>query len=107
MDAFELARLKHQKNLERRLRTQANQAVGGPVAVIETSAPVVETPKEKAVNTDGIVQVVVSLPCGEIEMCFRKRNVMANVTKSQMTKGNFQNALVKALEPLLGRVEVL
>ena len=87
------------------MRAQANQEM--PVAVIEAAAPAVETPKEKTISKDGVIQVVVSLPSGEIEMAFRKRNVMENVIKSKMTKDQFQNAIAKALEPLLGRVEIL
>jgi hypothetical protein len=105
MDAFEAARLKHAKNKERFARSAASKVVEAAQAAPEPV--VVETPKEKAISKDGFIQVVVTLPTGEFSMTFRKRNVMENVSRSQMNKVQIQNAIAKGLEPLMGRVEAL
>jgi hypothetical protein len=103
MSQFDAAREKYLKKHGTKLDVVG---VAIPKASVET---VVETPKEKprAIDTDGFVEVAISLPGKMIELSFRKRNVMENVNKSKMTREEFRNQILKALEPLLGRVEVL
>lgn len=72
---------------------------------VPVAAPV-SVPVEKR-SSDGIVNVTVILPSGNIELKFRKRHILSNAHTSQLTKANFERALCNALEPLLGRVEVL
>ena len=98
MDAFEKARLKHAKNLERRERYEAP----APVVV---SVPVAEAPKEK--ESDAVIEVTVKLPNGSLAFRFVKRDVLSNVPNHRLTKNEFRKVLVEGLVPLLGRVDDL
>jgi hypothetical protein len=104
MSQFDAAREKYLKRHGTKL-----DVVGIPTAKASVETVAIETPKEKprAIDTDGFVEVAISLPGKMIELSFRKRNVMENVNKSKMTREEFRNQILKALEPLLGRVEVL
>lgn len=101
MDQFEAARLKQAKNLERKLRTQANTATR--VEVVEQ--PVVELPKEQKASRDAVIEVVVTMPHRTLSFSLKKRDILNNVHPNRLTKEEFSKAIAKGLEPLMGRVE--
>lgn len=100
MDAFERARQKHAKNLERKERTQANTSA-------KVEAPV-EAPKEKAVDVGvALIEVVVKLPDNEYRFTFVKPAVYQNAIRSKLTKNEFKNRITEGLRPLLGGLNEL
>jgi hypothetical protein len=99
MNAFEQAKRRHEKNLERRNRMVQTQVL----EVVEPAEPV-EMSKEKS-KTDAVISVVVSLPSGDLVFSLQKRNVMGNIHPSRLNVNEFKNAMIRGLEPLLGRVE--
>lgn len=100
MNAFDLARQKHAKNLERKLRTQGNASV--PIAKPEE---VVRAPKERGPETGAFVEVKVKLPSGEFAFCLMKPAVFQNAIQSKLTRAAFINCVMRGLEPLLGGVK--
>lgn len=103
MDAFELARQKHAKNLERRLRTAPHQPIED-VGVVEPE--VMEVPKEKPVH-EAIIEVKVTLPDGEFSFALSKPNIYANATKSRLTRSEIKRCVENGLSPLFGRLNEL
>lgn len=104
MDQFEAAKLKHAKNLERRLRAQAAEEIEkAEVVYIEHEAFQEKAPEERA--TDAVVEVKVSLPNGGFVFSLVKPSVLQNAVVSKLTKQNFVNGVMKGLEPLLGVVK--
>jgi len=109
MDQFEAARLKHAKNLERKLRT-ASQEEPQPVTGGAGESPrgiqsePAATPEKKP-SADAVIEVTITLPDRVIAFTFRKRGVYANAIASKLTKQGFANAIAQGLVPLLGRVE--
>lgn len=97
MDAFEKARLKHAKNLERRLRSQSEV-----VEVVEEPVVFIETPKESEPLTAAIIEVKVTLPTGEFDFRLIKASVMQNANPSKLNKNEFRNRIMEGLRPVLG-----
>lgn len=103
MDQFEAARLKHAKNLERRLRT-ANKEPEVALEAIDTGgcAPPILVPKENL--SDAVIEVTVSLPKGSFSLRFVKADVMSNVPMHKVTKGSISNGIQEGLRPIFGTV---
>lgn len=96
MDQFEAARLKHAKNLERKLRTQGNEEPA--VEAVE----IVEVPSEKEEPVTGaIIRVKVTLPSGDVEFTFTKPGV-GSVSVKDIKRG-----IEEGLRPVLGGVREL
>ena len=102
MNAFEQARQKHAKNLERRTRAQEKDPV---IAAPKPQIAVLLAPKER--RSDAVISVTVSLPSGEFSFRFLKRDVLSNVPNHRLTRQEFKRAIVDGLVPLMGRVDEL
>jgi hypothetical protein len=98
MNTFDLAKLKHAKNLERRTRTEQ---------AIEPVAEPIETPKEKVPgpNSAAVIEVKVTLPTGEFSFTLIKAGVMQNANPSRLNRNEFINRIKSGLEPLLGGLQ--
>ena len=101
MNAFEQARLKHAKNLERRMRAQDKPVIEAP----KPQVPVLLAPKEK--SGDAVIEVTVKLPSGNLNLRFIKRDVLSNVPNHRLNRNEFRKAFVDGLVPLMGRVDEL
>src|SRR5690348_8545756 len=99
MDQFEAARVKHAKNLERKMRTQGNAKEEVVAEIVEQ--PIVELPKEQKASPDAVIEVVVNLPHRTLSITLRKRHILQNVHPSRLTKEEFFKAIAKGLEPLM------
>lgn len=97
MDAFEKARQKHAKNLERRMRAEAPE-------VPAPNVPEVPIEKPKKPDTSAVIEVKVILPDGEFSFALCKPGVYQNATRAQLTPANFKNRIREGLKPLLGGV---
>lgn len=97
MDAFEKARLKHAKNLERRMR-----AVVPLTTPADEQVVFIETPKEREPITAAIIEVKVTLPTGEFDFRLVKASVMQNANPSKLNKNEFRNRIMEGLRPVLG-----
>lgn len=103
MDQFEAAKLKHQKNLERKLRNKALEEI--EEAEVKFQEPEVQEQKEEKASKDAIIEVVVKLPDRLLSFSLTKRNVYGNIHPSRMTKQELAKHISSGLEPLMGRVE--
>lgn len=99
MDQFEAARLKHAKNLERKLRTTP------PIEEVRIELPEVPKEKPQEQSRDAVIDVQVTLPNGGFSLRLVKKDVLQNVPAPvRLNKNEFRNRLIEGLRPLLGAV---
>jgi hypothetical protein len=100
MDAFEAARQKHAKNLERRLRATPHE----PVEEVGRVEPEVQVPSEKPMKQqhEAIIELMVKLPDREIVVRLQKPHVYENTNKAQLNRVELKKCLEAGLRPLMG-----
>lgn len=101
MDAFDQARLKHAKNLERRLRVREPQGID-QAEEVSSPVPNKEPKEQKEPSTAAIITVMVTLPDGGFSFRLLKPAIYQNANKSKINKNEFQNRIIEGLRPLLG-----
>jgi hypothetical protein len=101
MDAFEAARLKHAKNLERKLRTTQHQPIEDVGRIEPEVLP--EVPRTKPKH-EAIIEVKVRLPDNEIVVMLMKPHVYENAIKSRLNKSEIKKCVENGFAPLLGRL---
>ena len=97
MDAFERARLKHAKNLERKERSQES-AVESPKAPDPVPTVVLRTKP----THEAIVEVKLTHPDGEVVVVMMKPHIYANANKSRLNKSEIKRCVENGFRPLLG-----
>lgn len=97
MNQFEAAKLKAEKNAERRSSKYVVPAPSEP-------EPLVVAPKEKPKHAV-FIKVTVQLPDRELSVCLTKPHVYQNISPNRLTKSEIKKCLEDGFRPLLGGLD--
>jgi hypothetical protein len=100
MDQFEAARQKHAKNKDRNDRYRVVEAP--PSMPAEAQEVPIEKPATSVKSSDGILEVRLVLPDGDVLVRFKKPHIYGNAVRSLLTKNEVRKCVMNGFRPLLG-----
>lgn len=105
MNAFEAARIKTEKRLERTARQEAARVDVAVIAAHPPSPPVVALALKEKGNNDLVITVRVTAPNADYTFTLSKKNIYSHVAPHRIKSDEIKKTIKDGLQKLVGAVD--